>query len=147
MYLCHDIDMNKLLAIFIGLQIADLITTVIFLTMGVEESNPVVKFAIHHLGTFSGLLMIKSTGIALGIWWYKRGSQHGHRQFSIHLSHLLEPCRYCSYIDTKSCLNRYMIEQEKPLHERTVYQVRAVSVHGHQRIVHSYETEPQGECT
>jgi hypothetical protein len=39
-----------------------------------------------------------------------------------------------------------MTEQEKPLHERTVYQVRAVTIHGHQRIVHSYESEPEGRA-
>jgi Domain of unknown function (DUF5658) len=67
--------MNKLLAIFIGLQIGDIITTIIFLSMGVQEANPIVKAAIVHFGPLPGLLLIKIIAIGLALWWYSRNKE------------------------------------------------------------------------
>ena len=67
--------MNSLLIQFSYLQMLDLMTTLAFLTHGVEEGNPLVRLALryspHPLG---GLLAVKILAVALGFycWRYRR---------------------------------------------------------------------------
>jgi hypothetical protein len=59
-----------LLAQFIFLQVCDLLTTVIFLSMGVAEGNPLVRLALEAARSCPavGLLAVKAA--ALGCGWY-----------------------------------------------------------------------------
>ena len=50
---------------FLGLQVADAITTLIFLSMGQAESNPIVSYLIEVFGPVWGVLLLK--GLALGV--------------------------------------------------------------------------------
>ena len=47
------------LAIFIALQVSDIITTLLILRNGGRELNPVVKCFIDRLGAVAGLIVIK----------------------------------------------------------------------------------------
>jgi hypothetical protein len=52
---------------FMGLQIADVVTTLIFLSMGIAESNPLAGYLMGNFGSLPGLLILKggAVGIAL----------------------------------------------------------------------------------
>ena len=66
--------MNQLLLQYSYLQVLDFMTTVAFLVHGIQEGNPVVRFALqyapHPLG---GLLAVKALAIALGLYCWKGG--------------------------------------------------------------------------
>ena len=53
------------LALFIALQVADIITTLLILRDGGRELNPVVKWFIDRLGPVAGLLVIKLLACAI----------------------------------------------------------------------------------
>jgi uncharacterized membrane protein len=53
--------------VFLALQLADMVTTMVFRSMGVEESNPLVNYLMIHLGTFSSLLLVKSSAVAIAV--------------------------------------------------------------------------------
>jgi Domain of unknown function (DUF5658) len=59
----------EVLAQFVYLQILDILTTMAFLTHGVSESNPVVRWSMRVApDPFSGLVLVKVAGVALGIF-------------------------------------------------------------------------------
>jgi hypothetical protein len=53
--------------LFCALQAADVLTTIVFRAMGVAESNPVAGFLMDRFGNLSGLLILKSAAIAIGL--------------------------------------------------------------------------------
>ena len=55
------------MAIFYVLQLADGLTTLIFLTLGISEGNPLVRFAMTLTNPLAGLLIAKSVCVAFGI--------------------------------------------------------------------------------
>ena len=68
--------MNQLLVQYSYLQMLDLLTTVAFLLHGVQEANPVIRFALryssHPLG---GLLLVKMLALALGVYCWRCGRE------------------------------------------------------------------------
>jgi hypothetical protein len=65
---------NSLLLQYSYLQLLDLMTTMAFLMSGVQEGNPVVRWALNHSPTpASGLLLVKLFAIALGVYCWKYG--------------------------------------------------------------------------
>ena len=68
--------MNQLLLQYSYLQILDLLTTIAFLVHGVEEGNPMVRFAISvSHGVIPGLVMVKAVAFLLGLYCWKMGKQ------------------------------------------------------------------------
>ena len=66
--------MNALLFQYSYLQLLDLMTTMAFLMSGVQEGNPVVRWAIVHAPTpASGLLLVKVFALGLGIYCWRYG--------------------------------------------------------------------------
>jgi hypothetical protein len=67
---------NQLLIQYSYLQMLDLMTTLAFLLQGVQEGNPLVRFALkyapHPLG---GLLAVKCLALALGIYCWRCGRE------------------------------------------------------------------------
>jgi hypothetical protein len=67
---------NQLLLQYSYLQMLDLLTTVAFMLHGIQEANPVVRFALrsssHPLG---GLLALKMMALALGIYCWRCGRE------------------------------------------------------------------------
>jgi hypothetical protein len=63
-----------LLAQFSYLQVLDLLTTMAFLSVGVQEGNPVVRFALASADNLQALLIVKSVAIAIAFycWQAKR---------------------------------------------------------------------------
>jgi len=65
---------NQLLLQYSYLQMLDLLTTMAFMLHGIEEANPVVRFALrsssHPLG---GLLAVKMMALGLGIYCWRCG--------------------------------------------------------------------------
>jgi hypothetical protein len=53
------------LQIFFALQAADLVTTLIFRSIGIAETNPLAGFLMEHFGTLVGLLLLKSAAICI----------------------------------------------------------------------------------
>ena len=68
--------MNQLLLQYSYLQILDLLTTLAFLVRGVEEGNPLVRFAISAShGVVPGLVMVKAVAFLLGLYCWKMGKE------------------------------------------------------------------------
>ena len=66
--------MNHLFLQYSYLQMLDFLTTLAFLLNGVEEGNPVVRWAIRLSSSpLSGLLLVKLVAIALGIVCWRLG--------------------------------------------------------------------------
>jgi len=66
--------MNHLFLQYSYLQVLDFLTTLAFLLNGVQEGNPVVRWAIGLTSSpLSGLLLIKFVAIALGIVCWRLG--------------------------------------------------------------------------
>jgi uncharacterized protein DUF5658 len=62
------------LLIFSYFQVLDLLTTVIFLMQGVQEANPLVKFALRAAPSpLLGLVLVKVAAIALGLYCWRIG--------------------------------------------------------------------------
>lgn len=54
------------------LQLLDLLTTIAFLVQGVQEGNPIVRFAIHLTPSpIAGLMMVKIAALMLGIYCWR----------------------------------------------------------------------------
>jgi hypothetical protein len=70
----RGVAMNQLLLNYSYLQVLDFLTTIAFLTNGVQEGNPLVRFAIN-LGPnpLSGLLAVKVLAVALGLYCWRMG--------------------------------------------------------------------------
>jgi hypothetical protein len=67
---------NALLLQYSYLQLLDLMTTMAFLMSGVQEGNPVVRFALTHASSpTTGLLLVKIVAIGLGVYCWKYGRQ------------------------------------------------------------------------
>jgi hypothetical protein len=65
---------NQLLLQYAYLQMLDFLTTVAFLIRGVQEANPLVRFALVYAPhPLSGLLMVKAAAGCLGIYCWVRG--------------------------------------------------------------------------
>ena len=62
------------LALFSYLQFLDLLSTLAFLSIGVQEANPLVNLALkssdHPLG---GLLFVKALALAIGVYCWRTG--------------------------------------------------------------------------
>lgn len=66
--------MTTSLVIFSYFQFLDLLTTVIFLLHGVQEANPVVRFALRVAPSpLLGLLLVKVAALALGVYCWRMG--------------------------------------------------------------------------
>jgi hypothetical protein len=62
------------LVIYSYFQFLDLLTTVIFLLQGVQEGNPVVRFALRTAPSpLMGLLFVKLAALALGVYCWRLG--------------------------------------------------------------------------
>jgi len=53
--------------VLLGLQIADIATTLIFRSMGIAESNPLVDGLMEHFGTLGGLILAKAVAITIAL--------------------------------------------------------------------------------
>lgn len=51
----------------VGLQICDVVSTLIFRSMGIAESNPIVDALMAQFGTVGGLLVVKSAAIFVAL--------------------------------------------------------------------------------
>ena len=61
--------MSALILQYSYLQVLDFLTTVAFLLTGVQEGNPMVKWALEMAPTpLSGLVMIKLVALGLGVY-------------------------------------------------------------------------------
>jgi len=66
--------MNSLFLQYSYLQMLDFLTTLAFLLNGVQEGNPVVRWAIGLTSSpLSGLLLVKLVAITLGIVCWRMG--------------------------------------------------------------------------
>ncbi len=68
--------MNQLLVQYSYLQMLDLLTTLAFMLHGIQEGNPLVRFALryssHPLG---GLLAVKVMALGLGFYCWRCGRE------------------------------------------------------------------------
>jgi len=54
------------------LQLLDLLTTIAFLVQGVQEGNPIVRFALEMTPSpLAGLLMVKIAAVVLGVYCWR----------------------------------------------------------------------------
>ncbi len=68
--------MNQLLLQYSYLQVLDFLTTLAFMINGVQEGNPLVRFAVHYAPhPLSGLLAVKLVAIGLGFYCWMRGRE------------------------------------------------------------------------
>ncbi len=66
--------MNTSLLIFGYFQFLDILTTVVFLLSGVQEANPVVKFALETApNPILGLVIIKLAALGLAYYCWRMG--------------------------------------------------------------------------
>ena len=66
--------MTTSLVIFSYFQFLDLLTTVIFLMQGLQEANPMVKFAMRAAPSpLLGLVLVKVAALALGVYCWRLG--------------------------------------------------------------------------
>ena len=68
--------LNRLLLQFSYLQVLDFLTTVAFLVNGIEEANPVVRWALRlSHNPISGLVLVKVLAILLGFSCWRMGRE------------------------------------------------------------------------
>jgi hypothetical protein len=66
----------SVLAEFIYLQVLDLLTTLAFITYGIAEVNPVVKWAMRESpSAFGGLFLVKVAAVLLAIYCMAHSKQ------------------------------------------------------------------------
>lgn len=66
--------MNQLLLQYSYLQVLDFLTTVAFLINGVQEGNPLVRFAMQAApNPLVGLGLVKLAAVALGVFCWRQG--------------------------------------------------------------------------
>lgn len=64
--------MPSVLVHYSYLQLLDLLTTIAFLVQGVQEGNPIVRFAIHLTPSpIAGLMMVKIAAVMLGVYCWR----------------------------------------------------------------------------
>lgn len=64
--------MTQLLVTYGYLQLLDLLTTIAFLVHGIQEANPLVRFAIHvSPNPIGGLLAVKCLAMILGLYCWR----------------------------------------------------------------------------
>jgi uncharacterized protein DUF5658 len=67
---------NQLLIQYSYLQVLDIMTTLAFLLHGIQEGNPLVRFAMKFTSNpLAGLVLMKCLALALGIYCWQRGRQ------------------------------------------------------------------------
>lgn len=66
------VTMNSLI-LFVVLQVADIVSTLVFLAIGVQEANPAVRVLLHVFTPLVSLALVKAFGIGFGIAWYRLG--------------------------------------------------------------------------
>jgi len=67
---------NQLLLQYSYLQMLDLMTTFAFLLHGIQEANPLVRFALRFSSSpIAGLLAVKILALGLGIYCWRCGRQ------------------------------------------------------------------------
>ncbi len=65
--------MQRAIVQYSYLQILDLLTTVAFLLLGVQEGNPLVRAAMTVTGSaVTGLLVVKLVALVLGVYCWQR---------------------------------------------------------------------------
>ena len=65
--------MAQLLLNYAYLQVLDLLTTIAFMLQGVQEGNPLVRWAINVSPTpLAGLVLVKVAAAALGLYCFQR---------------------------------------------------------------------------
>ena len=65
--------MTQLLLNYAYLQVLDLLTTIAFMLHGVQEGNPLVRWAITVSPTpLAGLLLVKLAAVGLGLYCFKQ---------------------------------------------------------------------------
>ena len=68
--------MTQLLFQYSYLQVLDFLTTIAFLLHGVQEGNPLVRWAINTFpDPLTGLLVVKLAAIGLGLFCWYRGRE------------------------------------------------------------------------
>ena len=68
--------MNQLLLQYAYLQVLDFLTTVAFMINGVQEGNPIVRFALKYApDPLGGLLAVKLAAVGLGLYCWHKGRQ------------------------------------------------------------------------
>ncbi len=55
------------MGVFLGLQLADVVTTLIFMSMGIAESNPLASYMMEHFGSVFGLAILKGGAVAIAL--------------------------------------------------------------------------------
>jgi len=67
---------NQLLLQYSYLQMLDLMTTVAFLLHGIQEGNPLVRYALSFSSNpLSGLVVVKGLALGLGIYCWRCGRE------------------------------------------------------------------------
>jgi hypothetical protein len=65
------------LLLFSYFQLLDLLTTVIFLMQGMQEANPLVRFALRAAPSpLAGLVLVKIAAIGLGVYCWRLGRRN-----------------------------------------------------------------------
>lgn len=64
--------MNSL-KLFTALQIFDIVSTLLFIALGIEEGNPLLRLLAPHVGMVVALFLVKMLGVTLALIWYKAG--------------------------------------------------------------------------
>jgi hypothetical protein len=52
---------------FYALQIGDVLTTLLFMSRGIAETNPLADYLMHHFGTAIGLLILKGAAVSVAM--------------------------------------------------------------------------------
>jgi hypothetical protein len=52
---------------FFALQLGDIITTILFVSRGIAETNPLASYLMDHFGLLPGLLILKGGAIAIAL--------------------------------------------------------------------------------
>jgi hypothetical protein len=66
--------LNHLLLHYSYLQVLDFLTTIAFLTNGIQEGNPLVRLALSQAhNPLGGLLAVKALAVLLGIYCWRMG--------------------------------------------------------------------------
>jgi uncharacterized protein DUF5658 len=68
--------MNQTLVHYSYLQVLDFLTTIAFLVNGVQEANPLVRFALAVVpNPIGGLIAVKLLATCLGVYCWRMGRQ------------------------------------------------------------------------
>lgn len=70
----NPLSPGRIFLTYAYLQALDVMTTLAFLLAGVQEANPLVRQAIHWMGTpLGGLLLVKLAALLLGVYCWVSG--------------------------------------------------------------------------